>query len=111
MNPSEIVPRVTSHVRKDAGDLALKTVKSLAKLVAVPNVTKDDVLDPSQENVVICFAQGDALVQNNQIVWLAKISTMMVSVNKNARPCIGIIRSNINGNEIQMENMLTELPV
>ena len=69
MNPSEIVPRVTSHVRKDAGDLALKTVKSLAKLVAVPNVTKDDVLDPSQENVVICFAQGDALVQNNQIVW------------------------------------------
>ena len=69
MNPSEIVLRVTSHVRKDAGDLALKTVKSLAKLVAVPNVTKDDVLDPSQENVVICFAQGDALVQNNQIVW------------------------------------------
>ena len=69
MNPSEIVPRVTSHVQKDAGDLDLKTVKSLAKLVAVPNVTKDDVLDLNQENVVICFAQGDARVQNNQIVW------------------------------------------
>ena len=69
MSPSEIVPRVMSHVQKDAGDLALKTVKSLAKLVAVPNVTKDDVLDPSQENVVICFAQVDALVQSNQIVW------------------------------------------
>jgi hypothetical protein len=107
----EIVHLVMRPVIEVVGVRDQIIARNFPKSIVVHSVTRADVLDLSQGNVAIYFVLEVAQDQNNLIVWLVVISTMMVFVNKNVPQCKDTILSSTNGRKIPTENTLMAPPV